>query len=71
MIATTEYMFELCNKFNITIYTARESPTEAFIQWYNDNKDKCYGKIRVGDFDAETVFDLFDDDLNTLWKEDV
>lgn len=42
MIATKEYMTELCNKFDICCYTAREAPTEAFIQWYNDWKESIW-----------------------------
>ena len=71
MIATKEYMIELYNKFDITVYTSREAPTEAFIQWYNDHKDKKDGVLRLDSMDVESALMCFDEDLNELWKEDM
>ena len=71
MIATKEYMTELCNKFDIIIFTARQVPTEAFIQWYNDHKDKTasWGND-LSMFDVESAVDYFDKDLLSLYKGD-
>lgn len=68
MIATKEYMTELCNKFDITCYCAREAPAEAFIQWYNDWKEHNAGDIQLSRFDVESVVSYFDEDLQQLWK---
>jgi len=68
MIAAQEYMTSLCNKFDICCYTAREAPTEAFIQWYNDHRHKYAGDIELRRFDVLSVLDYFDEDLQQLWE---
>lgn len=68
MIATKEYMQKLCNKFDVIIFTARQAPTEAFIQWYNDWKEHNAGEIQLSRFDVLSVLDYFDEDLQKLWE---
>ena len=70
MIATKEYMQKLCNKFDVTCYSAREASTEAFIQWYNDWKEHKAGEIQLSRFDVLSVLDYFDEDLQQLWEGD-
>ena len=70
MIATKEYMQELCNKFDVVVYTANEATTEMFIQWYNDHKHKYAGDIELCRFELEYVLDYFDKDLLSLDEGD-
>ena len=69
MVADKKYMEELCSKFNICDYLLRETPTDAFIQWYMDHKEKYDGKIQLKEFDVLSVMFLFENDLESMYEK--
>ena len=69
MIAEKSYIEELCEEFEICDYTARETPPEAFIKWYQDHKDEAIDGIALKEFDVLSIMDFFEDDLSCMYED--
>lgn len=67
MISTKDFLEKLCVKYNVSDYTVNEMPVEAFIEWYNKNKDKSIDGIQLSQFDLQSVINIFDEELQTLY----
>lgn len=68
MIASKNYIEDLCENFDICDFTAREAPTDAFIQWYQDNKEEYIDGVALKEFDVQSVMDFFEDDLSSMYE---
>lgn len=80
MIATKEYIHALQEKYDFGCFSTRETPPEAFVEWYNDHKWSCAGtrnvkfknfeavqKIFLKDYDLDSVIDFFRKDLEAMY----
>ena len=68
MIASKKYMEDLCARFDICYFLLRETTTEAFMQWYQDNKEEYINGIPLKNFDVLSVIDFFEDDLSCMYE---